>query len=115
MAISTVEILKDNIGLYNIHNYIKKNIDNNATIGTQNNYSHYINFNYKEENRSMHLFMNSHDYKSDTKYDSLVNVMSLGYYGFSCEIIEKLVKHFGGWYMKNDFDCKIEFYEINLN
>jgi len=71
MAISTVGIMKDNIGLYNIHNYIKKNIDNNAIIETQNDNSHYINFNYKEENRRMHLFMNSHDYMSDTKYDGL--------------------------------------------
>ena len=102
MAISTVGIMKDNIGLYNIHNFIKKNIDNN---------SHYINFSYKEESRSMHLFMNSHDYKCDTKYDGLVNVMVLGYYGYSCEIIEKLVKHFGGWFMENDFDCKVEYYE----
>jgi len=111
MAISTVGILKDNIGLYNIHNYIKKNIDTNANIETQNDNSHYINFNYKEENRSIHLFMNSHDYKSDTKYDGLVNVVTLGYYGCSCEIIEKLVKHFGGWYMENDCDCKVKFYK----
>ena len=111
MAISTVGIMKDNIGLYNIHNFIKKNIDNNAIIETQNNNSHYINFSYKEESRSMHLFMNSHDYKCDTKYDGLVNVMVLGYYGYSCEIIEKLVKHFGGWFMENDFDCKVEYYE----
>jgi len=112
MAISTIGILKDNIGLYNIHNYIKKNIDINAIIETQNNNSHYINFNYKEENRSMHLFMNCYDYKCDTKYDGLVNVMVLGYYGYSCEIIEKLVKHFGGWFMENDSYNDIEFYEF---
>ena len=111
MAISTIGILKINIGLYNIYNYIKKNIDIDAIIETQNNNSHYINFNYKEENRSIHLFMNSYDYKSDTKYDGLVNVVSLGYYGYSCEIIKKLVKHFGGWYMENDCDCKVEYYE----
>ena len=113
MAISTAGILKINTGLYNIHNYIKKNIDNNAIIETQNDNSHYINFSYKEESRMMHLFMNSHDYKSDTKYEGLVNVVTLGYYGCSCEIIEKLVKHFGGWYMENDCECKVEFYEIN--
>jgi len=111
MAISTIGILKDNIVFYNIHNYIKENIDNNVIIETQNNYSHYINFSYKEESRMMHLFMNSHDYKSDTKYNGLVNVVSLGYYGYSCEIIEKLVKHFGGWYMEDDFDCEVECYE----
>jgi len=113
MTISTVGILKINTGLYNIHNFIKKNIDINAIIKTQNNNSHYINFSYKEENRRMHLFMNSHDYKSDTKYDSLVNVVTLGYYGYSCEIIEKLVKHFGGWYMENDCEYNVKFYEIN--
>ena len=111
MAINTVGIMKNNIGLYNIHNYIKKNIDINATIETQNNNSHYINFIYKEENRSMHLYMNSHDYKSDTKYDGLVNVVTLGYYGYSCEIIEMIVKHFSGWYMENDCECKVKYYE----
>ena len=111
MAISTIGILKDNIGLYNIHNYIKKNIDINSIIETQNDNSHYINFSYKNESRSMHLFMNSYDYKSDTKYEGLVNVVSLGYYGYSCEIIEELVRYFGGWYMKNDCECKVEFYE----
>ena len=112
MAISTIGILKNNIGLYNIYNFIKKNIDINSIIETQNDNSHYINFNYKNESRSMHLYMNSHDYMSDTKYEGLVNVVSLGYYGCSCEIIEKLVKHFGGWYMKNDCECKVEFYEV---
>ena len=111
MAISTVGIIKDNIGLYNIHNFIKKNIDINATIESQNDNSHYINFSYKEESRIMHLFMNSHDYKSDTKYNGLVNVVTLGNYGNSCEIIEKLVRYFGGWYMKDDFECKVKFYE----
>jgi len=111
MAVSTVGILKDNTGLYNIHNFIKNNIDDNVTIETQNSKSHYINFKYKEEIRSMHLFMYSHDYKSDTKYDGLVNIITLGYYGCSCEIIEKIVKHFDGWYMENDCECKVKYYE----
>jgi len=111
MAISTVGILNNNIGLYNIHNFIKKNIDNNVIIETQNDNSHYINFIYKNESRSMHLYMNCYDYKSDTKYDDLVNVVTLGYYGYSCEIIEKIVKYFSGWYMENDCECKIDFYE----
>ena len=111
MAISTVGILKDNIGLYNIHNYIKKNIDINSTIETQNDKSHYINFKYKEESRSMHLYMYSCDYKSDIKYDDLVNIITLGYYGYSCEIIEMIVKHFSGWYMDNDCEYKVKYYE----
>ena len=113
MAISTVGILKDNIGLYNIHNFIKKNIDNNAIIETQNDNSHYINFSYKNEIRIMHLFMNCYDYKSDTKYDGLVNVVTLSYYGYSCEIIEKLVKYFSGWYMENDCRYKVKYYDFN--
>jgi len=59
----------------------------------------------------MHLFMNCYDYKSDTKYDGLVNVVTLGYYGYSCEIIEKLIKHFSGWCMENDCECKVKCYE----
>ena len=57
--------------------------------------------------------MNSHDYKSDTKYDGLVNVVTLSYYGYSCEIIEKLVKYFSGWYMENDCRYKVKYYDFN--
>ena len=45
MAISTIGIIKDNIGLYNIHNYIKKNIDINSING-QNELK---NYKYKED------------------------------------------------------------------
>jgi len=100
MATSTIGIFKTNIELYNVFRFIRNNFDKNATIKHYDNYdeenkSYYIEFNYHNENRSLHFYMNSEDYKELTKYNENINLISLSNNGCAFEVIKTIVIYFG--------------------
>ena len=59
--------------------------------------------------------MDNHDYKNETKSEELTNCITLSANGCSYEVIEKIVEHFGGWYMPSESKNVIKFYEFNYN
>lgn len=119
MGVSTIGILKKEIRTIDMWNFIKENIDENSTVSIyESNRSEYINFNNKGEIRRLHVFMDTNDFKRFTNYSEIVTSIGLGNGGCSLDIIQRIVEHFGGWFIQSDCadenkDGSVVFYDFN--
>lgn len=127
MSVDCQGLLLGKISTEDIANVIKQNLGCGVTINKSDeesvmycsedktNYiiSNYINFTYKDEERSLHVFYDSiqHDIKNYKDYVDTTKEytqISLGHWGSDKEIMEEIIKEFGGYIDYND--CDDEYY-----
>ena len=119
MGVSTCGALKREVIAKDIFDFIATNFNQNAELKQNSSNSNYIDFNYLGENRSLHIYY-GHDYKKETggySQDNEITEISVNKWGHAEQIIEPIVKHFGGWYIADDYISNREeyvvFYEFN--
>jgi len=121
MSVSTCGALKREVTAKEIFDFVKTNFDQNSKLEQYSVNSHYVNFNYLEENRAIHIYYGN-DYKEETggySEENEITEISVNKWGHAEQIIESIIKHFGGWYIADDCISNREehviFYEFNLN
>ena len=121
MGISTCGALKREVTAKEVFEFVATNFDQNAELIQYASNSNYVDFNYLGENRSLHIYY-GHDYKEETSgysQDNEITEISVSAWGFAEQIIEPIVKYFGGWYIADDCISNREehvvFYEFNLD
>jgi len=119
MGISTCGALKREITAKEIFDFVLANFDQGAKLEQNSTNSHYINLNYLGETRSLHIYYGN-DYREETDGYSANNEITeiiVNKWGHAEQIIEPIVRYFGGWYIADDCISNREehvvFYEFN--
>lgn len=117
MSVCTTGLLNKNITVWDIFNYVKENICKDLEVEQFTDNYCQIYFTEKETNnkRAISFHQKNKDYVEETGHDDALVLVDLGKGGCSFEVIESIVKHFGGWYIKDDNEPdELVFYEFNL-
>lgn len=118
MGVDTDGIISANIDREDIIQAVINLFDKNAKAYIEdsnyyeNDFQGRINFEYENENRSIFICKTC-DVAEDTEFDKVLHTnFILGCYGYSIEIMQKLVGYFGGYVDDNDCDS-IGYYKID--
>lgn len=123
MGVDTTGIIKKRTSPKKILEFIKETYDSESVYRkTSTPYFHIIEFNDGEDGRILYIFQHGKDHENiddiSLENGKVFNKKSFTYLNFGCwgnsaDIIEKIIKNFGGGYIdKNDCDC-IGYEEIN--
>lgn len=117
MGACTTGLLNENISVWDVFHYIKENICNDARVEhvTDRYFEIYFTEKVTIEKRVLSFFTNNRDYVEETGHNGELVLIDMSKGGCSFEVIESIVKHFGGWYVKdNNEPNELDFYEFNF-
>ncbi len=110
MGVDTKAIIKKGTTIIELTEFMKDNFIDVKIHPTQDNYFFIINFDYKEDRRSMNVFLNNF---GETDYGIDGVLLSLGCNTDAIEIMKIILNKFGGYLDENDCDDK-DFYPVNI-
>lgn len=117
MGACTTGLLNNNVTVLDIFNYVKENICKDAEVEqfTDNFYQIYFMEKETSNKRALSFHQCNRDYVEETGYKDGLVLVDLGKGGCSFEVIDSIVKYFGGWYIEDDNEPnQLVFYEFNL-
>lgn len=112
MGVDTNGLINKNYTALDVLKYIQENVSSEAVLEqcTLEKRMSYINLNIGDEHRNVLVLTDCADYQGETGDKDMHTLVKLSTWGSAKEIIEGVVKHFGGYYCPNDCNGDFTFF-----